>query len=308
MTTITSFPHVDLDGLTLLFRVEGGPIDVDAQGVEWILTKFDGWTGRPAPRTGRTDRPGHSGTFRSPGYRQARSISMEWIATAPDEATLRAAEVAVAGLCADPAQLYPLVVTEAGLSRQIMVELDDAIIPVQRAWNQTIFATRVAAPDPRKHDTGWQSPVGSLRIPPSGGLSFTGGALLTSPGADFGTIGTPSAASVHNAGTVTAYPFFAVAGPLAAGWQIIDIGSGVAVTYTKPLGPTDSLVINTDSFPVNGFPGHGVYLNQQISQRTALLTPSGWPSVAPGANATYNLRSPTFSAATMTVSLRSAWH
>ena len=40
---------------------------------------------------------------------------------------------------------------------------------------------------------------------------------------------------------------------------------------------------------------------------SALLTSSGRPAVAPGATVAYKLRASAFTAASMTVSLRSAW-
>jgi hypothetical protein len=99
-----------------------------------------------------------------------------------------------------------------------------------------------------------------------------------------------------------------VTGPLGAGWQITDVTAGATLTYTKALGATDVLTINTDDFPANGFPGRGVYLNTQNNQRAALLVPNGWPKVLPGASATYTLRSVSFTTATLIVNLRSVWH
>jgi hypothetical protein len=307
--TTPVLPSVTLDGQTFLFRVEGGPLPTDSNGVEWILTKFDGWAGKPSPRTARTDRPGHPGSFRSAAYPGSRILGLEVVATAPSILAMRNAEVAIDAVCSDPARLYEMVVSESGYARSVMVELDDAILAVPRLWNQTVFSLRLASPDPRKHDSSWQSAITTLGVAP------LGGALLTSPGVvfssyvDFGTPGAPSAATVHNAGTTVAHPLFAVTGPLAANWQIIDITNGTVLTYTKAISSTDTVAINTDDFPVQGFPGHGVYLNTSNNQRSTLLTPGGWPSVLPGQTVTYNLRSTAFSPlASMTVSLRSAWH
>lgn len=309
--TAPIFPTVTLDGQQFLFRVEGGPLPTDSNGVEWILTKFDGWVGKPAPRTNRTDRPGAAGTFRSASYLGPRIMSLEVVATAPSVDAMRAAETAVNAMCSDGARLYEMVVSEGTSSRTVMVELDDALLAAPRLWNQTVFGLRLAAPDPRKHDTAWQSPITNLGTSPVGAADFASPGLLYSnvPGVDFGTPGVPAAASVKNSGTEIAHPFFAVTGPLAANWQIVDVTNGVTLTCTKALGPTDSMVINTDEFPVQGFPGHGVYLNISNNQRSSLLTPNGWSYVLPSQSVTYNLRSTTFSsAASMTVSLRSAWH
>lgn len=307
--TAPIYPSVTLDGQTWLFRVEGGPLPVDTNGVEWILTKFDGWVGTPAPRTMRTDRQGHSGSFRAAGYLGSRIMNLEVVATAPSILAMRNAEMAISALCSDPARLYEMVVSESGFSRSVMVERDDAILSAPRLWNQTIFNLRLAAPDPRKHDASWQSPIGTLGVAPTGGSDFGAPGLVFASYVDFGTPGTPSAAIVHNAGTTVAHPLFAVSGPLAANWQIIDLTNGTVLTYTKAIGPTDIVTINSDSFPVQGFPGHGVYLNTSNNQRSSLLTPGGWPSVLPGQTVIYNLRSTAFSsAASMTVSLRSAWH
>lgn len=303
-------PTVTLDGQTFLFRAEGGPLPVDGNGVEWILTKFDGWTGKPAPRTARTDRPGHAGSFRSASYVGPRIMGLEVVATAPSVNAIRSAEIAMAALCSDSARLYEMVVNESGLSRSVMVELDDAILAAPRLWNSSIFSLRLAAPDPRKHDGSWQTPIVGLGTAPSGGADFSGGGLLYSsvPGVSFGVPGTPAAVSVRNAGTTIAHPLFTVTGPLAANWQIVDVTNGTVLTHTRPLSATDSMTINTDDFPVQGFPGHGVYLNTANSQRAALLTSGGWPYVLPGQTVTYNLRSSTYStAASMTVSLRSTW-
>jgi hypothetical protein len=304
-------PSVTLDGQQFFFRVEGGPLPLDSNGVEWILTKFDGWSGRPAPRTARTDRVGHAGSFRSAGYTGPRIVSLEVIATAPDIPTMRAAEMSVEAMCSDPARLYEMVVSESGFSRSVMVELDDAILATPRLWNSTTFGLRVASPDPRKHDASWQSPIVGLGTAPSGGADFSTPGLMyaTTPGVSFGVPGTPAAVSVHNAGSDVAHPFFAVTGPLAANWQIADITNGQILTYTRALSATDVVTINCDDFPSRGFPGHGVYLNTANNQRASLLTPNGWPYVLPGQTVTYNLRSASFSTlASMTVNLRSVWH
>lgn len=309
MTTITIKPNVQLDGLTLLYRTDGGPVDLDDQGVEWILTKFDGWVGVPAPRSSRADRPNHSGSFRSAAYRGPRLMALEFQVTAPDVTTLRSIEERVNSICSDPAQLYPMVVTENNISRQVMVELSDAIVGTPVNWYGTRYSVVLAAPDPRKHDYSWQSSIGNLGTPPSGGLDFTSPGVAFAPsGADFGTPGTPSIMTLHNAGTATARPFFAVQGPLAANWQIVDQNGGYVITCTKALGSTDSMTINCDDFPANGFPGRSAYLNTSNSQRSSILVPYGWPKVLPGATNTYVLRSTSFTAASITASLRSTWN
>lgn len=309
---VVTTPNVQLDGLTMLYRVDGGPVPTDSNGVEWLLTKFDGWAGVPAPSavsTTRINRVNHSGAFRSASYRGPRILSMELHVTAPDVQTLRNVEEQVNSICSDPAQLYPMVVTEGGLTRVVMVELNDAISSAPINWYSTHYAFALAAPDPRKHDNSWQSSIATLGVSSSGGLVLTSpGASYASPGADFGTVGSPSQASVHNFGTATARPFFAVQGPLQAPWQISDIGSGAVINCTRALGATDSMVINCDDFPAQGFPGRSAYLNTSISQRAAILVPFGWPKVLPGATNTYVLRSTSFTAATMTVSLRSVWN
>lgn len=310
MTTITTKPNVTIDGLTLIYRSEGGPVDVDDAGVEWILTKFTGWAGTPAPRTVRTDRPNHAGSFRSAGYRGPKTLALEIHATVPDPAMWVALEDRIMALCSDPAQLYPMVVTEGGLTRVMMVELDGAIVITPINWYSRHIAVNFAAPDPRRHDNAWQSSVGNLGTPPSGGADFTapGLAFTPSPGADFGTPGTPSSMSLHNAGTATARPFFAVTGPLAANWQIIDQSAGYVITCARALGSTDSMVINCDDFPAQNFPGRSAYLNTSNNQRSAVLVPYGWPRIAPSATNTYALRSTSYTAASITASVRSTWH
>jgi hypothetical protein len=310
MTTITTKANVTLDGLTLLYRTEGGPVDLDDAGIEWILTKFVGWSGSPAPRTQRTDRANHSGSFRAAGYRGPRSYSLEFHYTAPDPVTALSLEDRIAALCSDPAQLYPLVVSENGLTRVTMVELDGAIVITPINWYSRHVAVALAAPDPRRHDNNWQSSIGNLGSPPSGGADFTapGLAFTPSPGADFGTPGVSSQMTLHNAGTATARPFFAVTGPLPTNWQIIDQTNGYMITCTRALGSTDSMVINCDDFPVQGFPGRSAYLNTSNNQRSAILVPYGWPRIAPAATVTYALRSTSYTAAAITSSLRSAWH
>lgn len=311
------FPSITLDGKQFLFRVEGGPLPTDASGVEWICTKFDGWIGKPAPRTARTPRQGRSGSFRSASFTTDRIMNIEVVATAPDEASIRAAEIAVSALCSDGARLYEMIVDESGgaglprITRSVMVELDDQILSAPRLWNSTIFSIRVAASDPRKHDSAWQQPIITLGTAPIGGADFSSPGLnyANTPGADFGTPGVPSSGVVRNAGTAVARPFFAVTGPLAANWQIVDVTNGITLTYTKAIGATDIVVINADEFPAQGFPAHGVYLNTSNNQRSSLLAPGGWPYAKPGQTVSYSLRSTTYSAAaSMTASLRSAWH
>lgn len=315
--TMPLFPSVTLDGKQFYFRVGGGPLPVDSSGVEWILTKFDGWIGKPAPRTQRTDRQGRDGSFRSASFTGPKILALEVIATASDEASIRAAEIAMSALCFDGARLYELVVDESGgdgqsrITRSMMVERDDAITSTSRLWNSTTFSLQLAAPDPRKHASSWQTPIVGLGTAPIGGADFSSPGLLYSnvPGVDYGTPGQPAIATVKNIGTQVARPMFTVLGPLAANWQIVDTTNGVTLTYTKALSSTDIVTINADDFAAQGFPAHGVYLNTSNNQRAALLTPNGWPYVMPGQTVTYYLRSTTFSSsASMTVALRSAWH
>jgi hypothetical protein len=76
-------PVFDVDGWV------GSTVDED--GVEWWITKEEGWTSSPAIRLTLADRPESDGAFDSPSYRGVRINQPDSILTGLRELRLRAA-------------------------------------------------------------------------------------------------------------------------------------------------------------------------------------------------------------------------
>ncbi len=314
-----------LDTLTFggQFGWQGGWVDAD--NTEWDLTNLDGWWGTPAPKTARTDRPTSPGAYRGASYRGVRSISLELTVTQrnQDFALMRAAEQQVAGICSDPAILYPLTVADDLGSYTAYVELDGAILPAHRGgagamaagmgWS-TIFSIPLAAPDPRKF-TPWVNANAAQATPDVGGVvATTPGVISTSPGVVSGTAGTVGQAIVTGVGTAPNPVVFVLTG-VATNVSIIDLLGGSVLGYIGDLGPTDTVYINADAQPAYDVPGapgplngRGALLNGAQNARSALTMRGGWPVVMPGSPRAFGLAGALGAGASLTVYTRGAWY
>lgn len=300
-----------LDGVQLLYRTGGGPVPVDSNGVEWILTKLDGWSGVPKPRTARTVKPFGLGAFRSRSYLGPRVISVEFVIGAPDPSTLRLVERQIGAWCSDGGRLYQLQVSDPPLiPLTALVELDDQIITLPKTPLAVTCSAHFAAPDPRKWDAQWQDRTSQLPVPSTApGVDFTTpGADYTAPGLDYGPGPTFSTSQVANYGTAPVGPYFSITGPVAQP-QVTDLVTGWSLSFVGTLLAGDVLTINCDDFAQRGQGAHTCVLNGITNAWSQVVRSGDWPSIDPQAFASYQLTStaPAQVGAILVASVRSAW-
>lgn len=132
------------------FNVNGGP---DANGVECILIKEDGWTGTPAIKAIRADRPARPGVFRGVEYRGARVVVLEFRMFAPSIMALQNALDQLDGVFPDPKLTYPLTVQAVNGTKYINVALDGALTVTPIAAQIADCSVQLFAPDLRKFST-----------------------------------------------------------------------------------------------------------------------------------------------------------
>lgn len=294
---------------TILF---GGALDdlgtgQGGYGAWWIPSKTTGWHGAAKPRTFRTPRPYAHGAFRSPNYRAERIITIQGSCQTSDVGARLLAEDKLNALCGDSGKLYDFVGSDQlGRQRLAAVELADAPQVAVMGEHRFDFSIQFAAPDPRKHDYQIQAPIAGPPTTSAAGLDFTSPGLnFTAPGLDFGTPPQPQPVSVGNYGTAPAYPIIQITGP-ATTPVVQNTTSGYQFVYSGELDVGETLTINCDTFPREGYPPRRAISSVHGDVRND-LTLTGWPSVDPGALETFTLLSSATPTSQLSVILRSAW-
>ncbi|HEX5119857.1 MAG TPA: hypothetical protein VFW65_32120 [Pseudonocardiaceae bacterium] len=240
--------------------------DTDANGCDWILTKESGWFGSPAIKTARADKPAAHGLFRGNEYRGGRVVTLEGTLSALNVDALRNAQRQLAGICPDPAALYPLTVTEeSGLALVALVALDGELLTAPIGALSVDFSVQLVAPDPRKFSISPRVQVVPLASPGSGGVRYPVGYPVS-----YGTPGAPGAVLLTNDGTAEADPVVTFAGPLTTP-SLTRADTGDVVTYAGTLAATDSLTVDF---------GAGSVLLNGVNRRP-LLVADNWFSVPP---------------------------
>lgn len=236
-----------------------------------------GWYGTPKPKVIYTAAISAAGSYFSAlGYSDARTITIAGSLAFNDSATLLQALRSLAGICADPTQLYALQVTDdlGTLTTQVQRSgeiLLKAIAPTAYAFNITL-----TAPDPRRYDIPNQA-NGSTPVPStSSGLDWsTGGGLdfSTGGGLNWGTTTSNGVFTLTNAGTADSWPTFVLQGPLTNP-AIVNQATGQQISYGGTLGPSDTVTITT-------LPPFTRTVTLNGTDRRSLLTSAQWFPVAP---------------------------
>lgn len=284
---------------------------VDELGRRWVVSKHPdgetGWTGAPATRTQRSDRPFGPGQFRSAAYRKEREIGLTGTVWCPDEAIREQTEVELASLCSDPGRLYTYRRRTETYDQTADVELNDAVLLSVMTPYRLDWSLAFVAPDPRKHDYAWQEPQSTVATPGSFGLDFSGGGLdFSGGGLDFGTPAVMSVAKVANYGTAPAYPVFELTGQLSSP-AIVHLETGARLTYADAVALGETITINCDDFPQRNQPGKTCLSTARGNVRSLLTIGTTWPVVDPGEVATFQLQAAPGVAGGMRSMLRSAY-
>ncbi len=262
---------------------------IDPDGVEWWVTKEDGWSGGPGVRLELSDRPQRDGSFDAPSFRSARVITLEGTAIAPDGSARERAKDRLAAVLADGSRLTPLVVAERTVRRTALVRLSSAIKIVDTTPVSFDWSLQVTAPDPLRYGDRRRLTCGLPR--PGPGIVF--------PVRFPVRFGDPSDGRVVlvNQGTATAWPLWTITGPCVRP-VLRNTATGDRLEFALSLVEGDELTVDTAARTV---------IYNQASRRAALVPGSRWFGVKPGATTvTFGAFDETASA-TLTASWHDAW-
>lgn len=283
---VLNWSTVTIDGRVMQFREDGGPYPTDADGVEWIATKLDGWFGSPAPTTVQAPRLAGHGSYRSPSRRPGRTIALEFVVTAPTVEAMRLLERQVAALCSDPDRLYPLVVTEDPMGTLTAdVELSDEILAVARTDYSTMFSAQFRAPDPRLYGP-WGTAGTQLFTGGTGGMDMDpSGTDMSDPGANLGDPGDQGVTTVTSAGTAPGGVVLEIVGPVTEPSVYVSELS-TRLSWSGELAAGQHLYINTcdhAATPPDGptVPARSTLLDGQARDELLVLD-GGWPELPAG--------------------------
>jgi hypothetical protein len=241
-------------------------------GTSYGLTKVEGWLGDLPPFRGDDfDRPSRHGMFPGASEMSKRTVTWSGLIACPPGmlASLRDAVALMTAPAEVPVE-EPLVIRDIGTAWMCMARAKrrtvgiDIYTPVGYAQ----YAIQWEATDPKLYSPALHSASTPLASPPTTGLVFP----LTFP-LDFGAGPTGGFMSVVNAGSVSTWPTFTIAGPVT-GPVLTNHATGQQLlfdpTFTVTAG--QSLVIDTDQRQVtlNGI------------ARNDLLFTRGWFPLNPG--------------------------
>ncbi|RSD23556.1 phage distal tail protein [Amycolatopsis eburnea] len=263
---------------------------VDADGVEWWVTKEDGWSTGPGVRLELSDRPQRDGAFDAPSFRSARVITLEGTAVAPDEDAHERAKDRIAAVLADGSVPAELVVRERTVTRRALVRLSAGTkvsdtTPVSFDWS-----LQVTAPDPLRY--GEDVHELSCGLPePGQGITFPLRFPLVFGQAQGGTL------ALVNAGTATTRPVWTITGPCTQP-VIRNDSTGERLAFSLSLAEGDVLTVDTAA--------RTVFLGT-ASRRSVLQPRSSWFGLPPGSTAIGFEAFDDGEAGTLTVRWRDAW-
>ena len=249
-----------------VYEVDGWAANtIDADGVEWWVTKEDGWSGGPGVRLELSDRPQRDGSFDAPSFRSARVITLEGTAIAPDEWIRERAKDRLAALLADGSGLTPLVVAERTVRRTALVRLSSAIKIVDTTPVSFDWSVQVTAPDPLRYGAVLHAETCGLPRP-ARGMAFPVRFPLVFGQGEGGVL------ALVNSGTATVRPVWTITGPCDQP-VIRNDSTGERMAFSLSLAEGDVLTVDSAA--------RTVFLGE-ASRRAALLPRSKWFGLPPG--------------------------
>jgi hypothetical protein len=249
-----------------VYEVDGWAANtIDPDGVEWWVTKEDGWSGGPGVRLELSDRPQRDGSFDAPSFRSARVITLEGTAIAPDEGVRERAKDRLAAVLADGSRLTPLVVAERTVRRTALVRLSSAIKIVDTTPVSFDWSLQVTAPDPLRYGADLHTETCGLPRP-ARGMAFPVRFPLVFGQGEGGVL------ALVNSGTATVRPVWTITGP--CGQPVIrNDSTGERMAFSLSLAEGDVLTVDSAA--------RTVFLGE-ASRRAALLPRSKWFGLPPG--------------------------
>lgn len=263
----------------------------DSFGVDWGLTKldgwFDGWEG-----AGLVDQKMNAdGAWVSQQYASPRVVHIEGtIRTSSWDATTQAWDRLLSQIPFRNLAAMSVTTGDGAIPEQTAMvrQHEKPLLPNDRRFGgRAEFSLSVIAPDPRKYATTTQTT--NLVLPLlSGGIAPPLTPPLTVTGSS-----TVSQATLTNAGTVTTYPTLTITGPCPPA-RIVNLTTSEVLRVVDAVPSGQTLVIDTlnNSASVNG-------------QFRRVL--GSWWGLQPGANEVAFSADGYDAAASLSVSFRSAW-
>jgi Phage tail protein len=265
----------------------------DDYGVSWIVTEETGWSDGAPVRLTTSDREGTDGGRSGPVLRGPRLIVLKGKAFAPNQAAMLAAKDRLHTFAAgDPASAYPLVVTEAHLTRQAAVK--HFTEPRARDTGSTRFDWEMAlrADDPLRYSAGLV--VATLELPTDAlsGLTFPLTFPLTFSSGNPETNGKVLA----NLGNAPTLPYVTIGGPVSHP-VLQNVATNRQIAFAVTLAANESLDVD--------FAARTVLLGG-ANRRLTMQPSSTWWALVPGNNEV-RFRATSYTGALATVTYRSAW-
>lgn len=249
-----------------VYAVDGWSGNVlDDDGVEWWVTKEEGWSSGPDVRLELAGRPQRDGSFDAPSFRAARVITLEGTAIAPDPDTKERAKDRLAALLADGSTLAELSVRERTVTRQALVRLSAATKIADRTPDTFEWSLQLTAPNPLRN--GAEEHIASCGLPrPAAGLAFPASFPLQFGDSVGGSL------ALNNAGTAVAWPVWTITGPCNQP-VIRNNSTGEWLGFGLRLLDGDVLEVDVSARTVR---------LGGASRRAALLPRSTWFGLPPG--------------------------
>lgn len=257
-------PRYQLDGW-------GGNYE-DENGVAWVITEEDGWSGPAPARTQLADRPQDDGGDDAPTYEGSRIITLTGTCVAPTRALQNASKDVLNGVAYRGRGLYPLLVIEEHARRLAFVRRSGTQKVSDTSGISFDFSLSLVAPDPRKYseDEVTISSALSLATGPDGRT------LPWAPPRSY-PIATSSAplTPATNDGNRETGAVITFAGPMT-GPSVRHLPSGAELTFDLALDNDDRLEVDLLN--------RTVVLNGTADRKYSLSTGSAWFLLDPGAN------------------------
>lgn len=271
----------------------------DEFGVDWMVTKEDGWSSGPPVRPVQEEREAGDGDWSGPGRYGARVISLSGSAVAPDRRAMLSAKERIKAAIG-PRIARDLIVEEEHLTRRARVRLTDQIALADAGARAFTWDLIVTAADPRRY--ALQATIGTTGLPATGS---TGRVYDRVYPVEYGGYapGGPGAVRIRQAGDFDQTPArIVIQGPVASPRVThAQTHRVLAFNLTIPSGQYLEIDLAAQTALLNG-----------TSSRVAALTAtSAWWWLVPGDNEIQfrgvDVGQPSDPAPVMTVTASSAW-
>lgn len=244
----------------------------DSQGTMWRVTNFEGWWSSPKPRLALSNRGADHGAFDAPAYFEPRVMTLEGVAVSPNRATHLLARDIVVSVCADPAVLYPLVVTEPDRPIRRCLVRQSAEVKVADVSDRVCrWSMVLVAPDPFRYANAETAVTLTLPSGADAGLSLPFTVPFIIPMSGVGE----NRATVVNAGTFATRPTVVFQGPVTDP-AIVNLTQGKTLAFNVTITSGQTLVVD--------FANRSVLLDGTVSRAYTIAYGSAWWDLQPGSN------------------------